>query len=121
MCLGTMASSSFALFAVLWLVLLVVVQATKCPHCNGGIPSCVWITSNKCPAVDMVAANSAVVAAGTGVLALAGLLKPRFMRIFSLISFETILNLVKRCLANVSRPTRLSVRRAAVRPSRGCP
>ena len=91
-----MAPLTLVLFAVLLLVLILPVQAV-CPHCNGGIPSCAWSSSNKvCPSVATVANNALIVAAGTGVLTLAGVLKPRFLRIFSLVSFETILNLVKR-------------------------
>jgi hypothetical protein len=82
------------LFAVLLLVLLGV-EAT-CPHCNGGIPSCEWSTSKTCPSIELVSKNVTIIAAGVGALSLAGLLKPRFMRIFSLVSFDTILYLVKR-------------------------
>ena len=62
------------------------------------LASCRYTDASKvCPLIQVVATNTSICAGvGAGCLALAGLLKPRFLRLFSKISFETILALVKR-------------------------
>ena len=67
-----------------------------CPHCAGHFDSCTYDTDGKCPTVDVVVSNAAIVALGSGVLTLSKIIKPRFMRVFSRVAFETILTLVKR-------------------------
>ena len=89
--------ASIALFAVLWLSWVgSVVAPVSCPHCSGNFPSCHYGTDGKCPTVDQVVSNVAVIAAGVGSLTLTGLIRPRFLRMFSRVSFDTILALVKR-------------------------
>jgi hypothetical protein len=89
--------ASITLFAVLWLSWAASVFATvSCPHCSGNFPSCKYATDGKCPTVDQVVSNVAVIAAGVGALSLTGLIRPRFLRMFSRVSFDTLLALVKR-------------------------
>jgi hypothetical protein len=88
-------SLSHALFGVLLLSFLGGTWAV-CPHCHGNFASCDFATSKTCPSVSVVEKNAVVVAAGAGLLTLTGLIKPRFLRIFSKVAFETILALVKR-------------------------
>ena len=80
---------------LLLLLTLGEVQAV-CPYCFGNFGSCTYDRDRKCPAVDVPAANAAVVAAGAGLLSLVKVIKPRFLRAFSTVSFDTILALVKR-------------------------
>ena len=92
-------SSSAILFGALWLFFVIApVWGGGCPHCRDMLASCRYTDSNKvCPLIQVVATNTSICAGvGAGCLALAGLLKPRFLRLFSKISFETILALVKR-------------------------
>ena len=70
--------------------------APQCPHCFSTFASCTYITDSQCPLVDVVAANARVIAAGAGTLTIAKIIKPRFLRLFSRVAFETILTLVKR-------------------------
>ena len=97
-CIGTMASFSpmLVLFAVLWLGFLVNGVWAVCPHCSGNFPSCTYDNDSNCPSLGQVTANATVIAAGTGVLKLAGLIKPRFLRLFTRVSLDNILALVKR-------------------------
>jgi hypothetical protein len=96
-CFGAMLSFGFfgrfhfiALFAFLEEVWAV------CPHCGGSFSSCTWASDSKCPTVTVPMDNATVIAAGTGVLTLAALIKPRFLRMMSSVSFDTILALIKR-------------------------
>ena len=74
-----------------------IVQAAPCPTCSNCLPGCTFSTTGTpCPFTRTVAANVAVVAGGVGALNIAGLLKPRFMRLFSKVAFETVLALVRR-------------------------
>eukprot|EP00966_Prymnesium_polylepis_P182442 4226325-Prymnesium_polylepis.1 len=57
-----------------------------------GLPSRLHFL-HQCPFIASVAANNAIVAGGMGALNIAGLLKPRFMRLFSKVAFETLLAL----------------------------
>ena len=88
-------SFQFALFAVLLLGFFSPAWA-PCPHCNGNFASCNYETTKKCGVFAQVEANVAVVAAGVGAISLTGLLRPRFLRLFTRVSFDTILTLVKR-------------------------
>ena len=73
------------------------VQAAPCPTCSDCLPGCTFSTNARaCPFIASVAANTAIVAGGMGALNIAGLLKPRFMRLFSKVAFETLLALVRR-------------------------
>ena len=63
------------LSVVLLLVWLPLVVAVTCPHCYGNFNSCSYSTDKKCPAVDLVASNAAIVAAGTGALTLVGIIR----------------------------------------------
>jgi hypothetical protein len=67
-----------------------------CPNCHGSFTSCDFDTSGTCAGVTAVATNAASIAAGTGMLTLKGLIKPRFMQILSQVSTEAILALCKR-------------------------
>ena len=87
----------FSLFSALWLFFFLDPAQAVCPHCFGTLNSCSADASGQtCPLITTVAANVGVVISGTGILKLAGLLKPRFLRIFSRVSLETILALVRR-------------------------
>ena len=86
----------FLLFVVLLLLGFDLVDATGCPHCHGNFNSCTWASNNKCPADTVVAANAVVMAAGTGLITLAGIIKPRFLKLFSQVAFDTIIALVHR-------------------------
>ena len=79
---------TFSLFAV--------AGAVDCPHCFGHLSSCQFATKKFCPLISTVATNAGVIAAGTGVLSIAAVIKPRFLRIFSRVAFDTILTLAKR-------------------------
>ena len=96
----SMPTFGFGIYVVLLLMMLSVAFATgtasRCPHCGGNFQSCTWGTSKTCPTIDVVSANALVVAAGTGALTLLGLIKPRFLKIFSRVALESILALVKR-------------------------
>ena len=85
----------FLLFVVLLLLGFDLVDATGCPHC-GNFNSCTWASNNKCPADTVVAANAVVMAAGTGLITLAGIIRPRFLKLFSQVAFDTIIALVNR-------------------------
>ena len=70
-----MLPSDFGLFNLNFSVLLLLltlggVQAV-CPYCFGNFASCTYDNDQKCPAVEVPAANALVVAAGTGARALA--------------------------------------------------
>jgi hypothetical protein len=88
--------SSPLYFSVLLLLLTLGEVQAVCPYCFGNFGSCTYYRDRKCPAVDVPAANAAVVAAGAGLLSLVKVIKPRFLRAFSTVSFDTILALVKR-------------------------
>jgi hypothetical protein len=95
-----MLPSDFGLFNLNFSVLLLLlalggVQA-GCPYCFGNFASCTYDSDQKCPTAEIPAANALVVAAGAGALSLAKIIKPRFLRAFSKVSFDTILALVKR-------------------------
>jgi hypothetical protein len=95
-----MLASDFGLlhlnFSVLLLLLTLGGVQAVCPYCFGNFASCTYDTNKMCPTIDVPAANAAVVAAGAGVLSLAKIIKPRFLRALSTVSFDTILALVKR-------------------------
>ena len=108
-CYGTMPSLSVRRCGVLLLQLLLQPSSLSvmllgglpmagavCPNCHGSFASCVFDTSGSCAGVTAVATNAAAVAAGTGMLSLRGLIKPRFMQILSQVSTEAILALCKR-------------------------
>ncbi len=115
-CIGTMPSEFLSLssFGVLWLLcsgpgavphvffwglvlaLFTLTEAAPCPHCFGSLASCDFASSKTCPLISTVASNAAVITAGAGVLSIAALIKPRFLRIFSRVAFDTILTLAKR-------------------------
>ena len=76
--------------------------AGGCPHCRGNFASCTYDSDQRCPAVEVVQANAAVVAAGTGALALTGIIKPRFLRMFSRVAYETLLALIKQSMPGTS-------------------
>ena len=97
LCFGAMPPFSFFFFGALWLFLILEPALAGCPHCSGNLGSCTFSTDQKCPLLGAISANAAVVAQGVGALALANVLKPRFLRLFSRVSFETILALVARC------------------------
>ena len=84
------------IFTVLMLATLVLPVVAVCPHCGGSFSSCTYAHDQKCPTVTIPVANAAVIAAGTGVLAFGALIKPRFLRLMSNVSFDTILALVQR-------------------------
>ena len=83
-------------FSVLLLLLTLGGVQAVCPYCFGNFASCTYDTNKLCPTIDVPAANAAVVAAGAGVLTLAKIIKPRFLRALSTVSFDTMLALVKR-------------------------
>ena len=108
-CYGTMPSLSVRRCGVLLLQLMlqpsslsamllggIPLAGAVCPNCHGSFASCVFDSSGTCAGVSAVATNAASVAAGTGVLSLRGLIKPRFMQILSQVSTEAILALCKR-------------------------
>ena len=115
-CFGTMPPSlpSLSLYGVLGLVCAVlgsfphlifwgvtfflfsVADAVDCPHCFGHLGSCQFAAKKVCPLISTVASNVAVLTAGTGALSIAAVIKPRFLRIFSRVAFDTILTLAKR-------------------------
>ena len=73
------------------------VNGAGCPHCHGNFASCTFSSSGKCITVEAVAKNAGVLAgSAAGVLSLAGLIKPRFLRMMSNVAFETVVALVKR-------------------------
>ena len=80
------------------LLLLLFIQGAgaTCPHCFGNFASCTFDSDAKCPAVDVVTANAAVVAAGAGVLTLTNIIKPKFLRMFSKSTLDSLLVLLKR-------------------------
>ena len=78
------------------LALFTLTEAAPCPHCFGSLASCDFASSKTCPLISTVASNAAVITAGAGVLSIAALIKPRFLRIFSRVAFDTILTLAKR-------------------------
>jgi hypothetical protein len=87
--------STFGRFGLLFLFISPV--GAVCPHCFGNFPSCTFDRDQKCPTIDVPTANAAIVAAGVGALTLSKIIKPKFMRIFSRVAFDTVLALVKRC------------------------
>ena len=93
---GAMPSISLFLFGTLFFFFLFEPIFAGCPHCSGNLASCTFDTNQKCPLLGAVTHNMTVVAAGVGVLSLANVIKPRFLRLFSRVSFETILALVAR-------------------------
>jgi hypothetical protein len=108
-CCGTMPSLSVRRYGVLLLQLLLQpssfsfmllgglpMAGAVCPNCHGSFASCTFDTTRACAGVTAVATNAAAVAAGTGMLSLRGLIKPRFMQILSQVSTEAILALCKR-------------------------
>ena len=133
LCFGTMLASDFGLlnlnFSVLLLLLTLGGVQAVCPYCFGNFASCTYDTNKLCPTIDVPAANAAVVAAGAGVLTLAKIIKPRFLRALSTVSFDTILALVKRAEPgaafdfdkNTPSTTLLTaVANGRVNPGRGC-
>ena len=99
MLLFTRASGSVGGLILFIIVVFMVptVQAAPCPTCSDSLPGCTFSTNARaCPFIASVAANTAIVAGGVGALNIAGLLKPRFMRLFSKVAFETLLALVRR-------------------------
>ena len=97
LCSGAMVPFAFGFnFSALLLLSFIVGVSSVCPHCGGSFPSCSWATDSRCPTVTVPSANAAIMAAGTGALSLAALIKPRFLRMMSTVSFDTILALVKR-------------------------
>ena len=108
-CYGTMPSLSVRRCGVLLLQLLLQPSSLSvmllgglpmagavCPNCHGSFASCTFDRSGTCAGVAAVATNAASVAAGTGMLTLRGLIKPRCMQILSQVSTEAILALCKR-------------------------
>jgi hypothetical protein len=91
-----MPSISLFLFGALFVFFLFEPVFAGCPHCAGNLASCSFDSDQNCPLLGTVTKNMNVVAAGVGVLSLANVLKPRFLRLFSRVSFETILALVAR-------------------------
>ena len=82
-------------FSVLLLLLTPGGVQAVCPCCFGDFASFTYDGNKQCPAVDVPAANAVVVAAGAGVLTLAKVINPRFLRAFSTVSCDSILALVK--------------------------
>ena len=85
-------------FSIFWFILFTNfgLVGSTCPHCFGNFMSCTFDTDSKCPAIVDVTNNAAVIAAGSGILTLAKLIKPRFMRLFSRVHLDTILTLASR-------------------------
>ena len=73
-------------------------NAVDCPLCFGNLLGCSYGTDGKCPTTTKVAANAAALAAttATGVLCLANLVKPRFLRVFDRSSLSAIFSLARR-------------------------
>ena len=94
--LKVLSSVKYTLLKFVALASLAPVAAVQCPHCFGNFKACTYETDSKCPTIEMVTANAAIVAAGAGALSLTGIIKPRFLRIFSRVAFDTVLALVKR-------------------------
>ena len=69
--LGTMLPFGFEFphlyFSVLLLLLTLGEVQAVCPYCFGNFGSCTYDRDRKCPAVEVPAANAAVVAAGAGI------------------------------------------------------
>jgi hypothetical protein len=73
------------------------VDAAPCRMCHGNFPSCRFAEDGTpCPTTGLVEANRAVMAAGTGTIRMVGLVKNRFLKMFSSTTFEALVNLVNR-------------------------
>ena len=73
------------------------VEAAQCRKCHGNFPSCKFSEDGSpCPTSGMVDANAAVMVAGEGTIRMVGLVKNRFLKMFSSTTFETLVNLVNR-------------------------
>ena len=73
------------------------VDAAPCRMCHGNFPSCKFAEDgSSCPTTGLVDANAAVMAAGTGAIRMVGLVKNRFLKMFSYTTFEALVNLVNR-------------------------
>ena len=93
---GFRPSGPKGLYLGLFFSALAPVGAVTCPHCFGNLASCTYGDDAKCPTIDVPTANAAIVAAGVGALTIAKIIKPRFLRMFSRVAFDTVLCLVKR-------------------------
>lgn len=92
-----MTSIGTPLFVVLLLLVLLGAEAVgTCPHCHGNFVSCDWASKKVCCTQEVVKDNATIVAAGVGALTLAGIIKPRFLKMFSRVAFDTILSLINR-------------------------
>ena len=68
-----------------------------CPHCFGIFNGCTFDTNSRCPSVETVSANAKVIAAGgVGVLSLVALIRPPYLRTFTLATIELLLAIVRR-------------------------
>ena len=73
------------------------VDAAQCRVCNGNFASCTFASDGSpCPTSGLIAANANVMTAGTGAIRMVGLVKNRFLKMFSSTTFEALVNLVNR-------------------------
>ena len=87
---------AFCCIVLLLVFFIASVASAPCPHCHGNFASCSWGTDTKCPAVDVVSSNAAVMAAGTGAIVVSALIKPRFLRAFTKATLDSLVFLIKR-------------------------
>ena len=81
------------------LLLMVSLPSTLgvCPHCFGNFAACTWDTNKICPTVAVVAENAKIITGGAvGALALASIIKAKFLRMFSKTSLSGLLTLINR-------------------------
>ena len=84
------------LCGVLLLCFIISSVHSVCPHCFGNFASCDYATTKKCPSVDDVTTNAAVILAGVGSLTLKNVLKNRYLRLFTRFAWDTFVILAKR-------------------------
>ena len=92
------AMQTSATYCALFLLFLLLsgVDAV-CPHCFGIFNGCTFDTNTKCPSIETVSANAKVIAAGgVGVLSLVALIRPPYLRTFTLATIELLLAIVRR-------------------------
>ena len=92
------AVQTSATYCALFLLFLFLSQVDAvCPHCFGIFNGCTFDTNSKCPSVETVSANARVIAAGgVGVLSLVALIRPPYLRTFTLATIELLLAVVRR-------------------------
>ena len=97
-CCGAMPSTpaSFGLVLLVFGALLLPGVEAVCPHCSGNFASCFFDSSGKCPTVSVVESNGAIMKAGVGSLVMTGIVQLKYLRSFSRVAMDAVLNLVGR-------------------------